>query len=448
MSLITGSRRSTLSAQFAAFAVDTTFDGLPDDVKERTLKVVLDTLAVAKAGSDDPFCARYIDSIVASAGKGRSSVVRGGHRVGAETAAFVNALTTTVMQIDEGHRESRGHPGIHIVPAALAVAEEVNATGAALLESVLIGYEISVRISRSLAQFPRETHSHGTWGAFGAAVAAAKLWDADVGGLEAVIDAVAAFPLLPARSPVTEGGTIHHLNAAIAAQSGVALARATIAGAEVPVGMLEGYYQPTLGGAIPKPVEFSTYEILGNYFKVYPSCAHMHTAIEALERIITDTAIHAGDIDRIDVYAFNEAANLDVFVPANNLAARFSIPHVLARLVVRGGLGLDIWTREDVAAADISAIAERVHLHADAELAAGYPAGRPVRVVVTRRDGAKFEASEDTARGESNRPEPETAWREKLKGLLGVDVADALLEFQAEDPRRWKATSLGQALSV
>jgi 2-methylcitrate dehydratase PrpD len=305
-----------------------------------------------------------------------------------------------------------------------------------------------VRISRSLAQFPRDAHSHGTWGAFGAAVAAAKLWGADAKGLASVIDAVSAFPLLPARSPVTQGGTIHHLNAAIAAQSGVALARAIVAGAEVPAGMLESYYQPTLGGAVTKPVEFSTYEILGNYFKVYPACAHTHTAIQALETILTRTVIRAGDIDRIDVYAFNEAASLDTVHPVNNLAARFSIPHVLARLVVRGGLGLDIWTEDDVAATDIGSVAERVHLHADAKLAAGYPAGRPVRVVVTQRDGTRLEASENTARGEASRPEPEATWRKKLEGLLGTDVADCLLGFRSDDASSWDAASLGRAFSA
>src|SRR5690242_11647956 len=135
------------SATLAERAASTTYRELAPELSGLAARVLVDTLAVARAGSNDPFCAAYTDRCVLSGAVGPASLVRGGTRVATEQAAFLNAVPTTVLQIDEGHRVARGHPAIHVVPAALAVAEEVGASGEDLIEAVVAGYEVAVAVA-------------------------------------------------------------------------------------------------------------------------------------------------------------------------------------------------------------------------------------------------------------------------------------------------------------
>ena len=76
--------------------------------------------------------------------------------------------------MDEGNRLGGGHAAIHVIPPALAVAEEVGASGRQFLESVIVGYETTSRIGTGTL-VNSEVHSHGTWGTIGATAATARL---------------------------------------------------------------------------------------------------------------------------------------------------------------------------------------------------------------------------------------------------------------------------------
>src|SRR6202030_1661799 len=89
-------------------------------------------------------------------------------------AAFLNGTAGTMLEIDEGNQFARGHPGIHVVPAVLAAAEELGSSGSDVLLAIALGYEIGSRVG--IASKLRVTmHPHGTWGTVGAAVAVARL---------------------------------------------------------------------------------------------------------------------------------------------------------------------------------------------------------------------------------------------------------------------------------
>ncbi|MCF7791735.1 MAG: MmgE/PrpD family protein [Victivallales bacterium] len=49
------------------------------------------------------------------------------------------------MDIDDGYRPAKGHPGAAVVPAAIAAAEHNCNSGQELLEAVILGYEIGTR---------------------------------------------------------------------------------------------------------------------------------------------------------------------------------------------------------------------------------------------------------------------------------------------------------------
>src|SRR4029450_5603954 len=70
-----------------------------------------------------------------------------GHRGKSDAfwAALTNATAGVALEVDEGSRLGGGHPAIHVVPGALAVAEERRLDGRRLIESVVAGYEVGSR---------------------------------------------------------------------------------------------------------------------------------------------------------------------------------------------------------------------------------------------------------------------------------------------------------------
>ena len=98
--------------------------------------------------------------------------------VPAETAALANGMAAHADETDDSHLGGRFHPGCGIVPAAFAVAEQQDRTGAELIRAVALGYDVGARLNMSLGYAnPNNAAGHSTHSlgaAFGAAAAAPR----------------------------------------------------------------------------------------------------------------------------------------------------------------------------------------------------------------------------------------------------------------------------------
>jgi 2-methylcitrate dehydratase PrpD len=79
-------------------------------------------------------------------------------------AAFVNATMANALDLDDGHRLTKGHPGAVIFPAVLAVAEDNNISGEEFLTALLIGYEVGIRAGIGAHLMRPDYHCTGSWG--------------------------------------------------------------------------------------------------------------------------------------------------------------------------------------------------------------------------------------------------------------------------------------------
>ena len=130
----------------AAFAGGTGVDALPEPTKEKARACLLYGIAVALASTkaEEPACvARFLDRRAATGGARR---ILDGKPMPAGEAALGNAVLFHLRVQDDAH--ACGHFGAVVLPAALAVAEESDASGAALLAAVIAGYETALRIGR------------------------------------------------------------------------------------------------------------------------------------------------------------------------------------------------------------------------------------------------------------------------------------------------------------
>jgi 2-methylcitrate dehydratase PrpD len=150
---------------------------LPDEATEHAKHHLLDTLAAIISGSDllpGQAAQRYIR---AHGGKGAASIAGTMLTATPADAALANGVMAHADETDDSHNASRSHPGCAIVPAALAVGEELGIDGARFLRAVTLGYDVGTRVVMAMggAEFSYESSlaTHSIAGTFCAAAAAA-----------------------------------------------------------------------------------------------------------------------------------------------------------------------------------------------------------------------------------------------------------------------------------
>jgi 2-methylcitrate dehydratase PrpD len=115
----------------------------PDTV--RALKeALIDIIACTIAGSETEAGKIVKKFAYEQYSSGNSTVFMGYKKLKPIGAALVNATFANALDMDDGHRLVKGHPGAIIFPAVLAAAEELEITGVEFLTSLLIGYEVGI----------------------------------------------------------------------------------------------------------------------------------------------------------------------------------------------------------------------------------------------------------------------------------------------------------------
>src|SRR6266436_2109052 len=239
----------SLSREFAAFVANLKYDDLPHEVVDRAKGVTLQALSSALVAHQMPGSRQALALMQEeeAGGGGAATVLCNGSKLTKGGAAFVNAETIFAGGKWDTFRMLT-HPGIAILPAALAAAETVGASGKDFLVAVAAGYEVMDRMAAEFIPtvMSRGFHAGPVFGIFGAAVAAAKLQRLDENRIHSAIAQcvnLAAGNLEGARSggrSLREGGAVR--NALLA----VAMARHGTPGGETPLEVLDLMHRVTL----------------------------------------------------------------------------------------------------------------------------------------------------------------------------------------------------------
>src|ERR1700680_4284835 len=149
---------------------------LPDDVIEKAKHHILDTFPAMISGSTLPPGRGALQFARAYGGREIATVVASNIVCGPIEAAFANGVLAHSDETDDSHGPSRSHPGVSVVPAALAAGEQFGISGTQLIRSVTLGYDVGSRITMSMGgpAYQAATHrsTHGTAAVFGAGAAA------------------------------------------------------------------------------------------------------------------------------------------------------------------------------------------------------------------------------------------------------------------------------------
>lgn len=151
---------------------------LPADVAEQAKHHLLDTLASIISGSrlvPGAAAQRYLGMY---AGNGNATIPGTTLTAPPLEAALANGVMAHADETDDSNNAGRWHPGCAVVPAALAMAEELGADGTTLLNAVTLGYDIGTRVILAMfgenakASYDVSLATHSIASTFGAAAAA------------------------------------------------------------------------------------------------------------------------------------------------------------------------------------------------------------------------------------------------------------------------------------
>jgi 2-methylcitrate dehydratase PrpD len=378
---------------FAHFALQQNFDSLPPEVIKRAKEIIRDTIGVMLRATTAPSLSKLRQAII-DRDSGNCTVLGTPFKTSPFIAALFNASLPTITQYDEGHRLS-AHPGIHIVPASLAMGEYQGISGKDLIVAVVVGYEVAVRIGVSVLPIDSSIHPHGNWPIIGAAVSAGKILSFSEEQFVSLINSISTLTLATWRRAITDGATIHHLAPGLGTSHAIIAALATQAGLSGPPSSLEDFflalYAIRPNSKIVTEGLGTNYEILNNYFKAYPACAHIHSSIQALENILKDHPISIKDIESVEVRTFPAAFHLKEQKPQNTLAGIFSIPYCLGSWLLHRRLLLDSIATEAVMDPEIFQVASLIQIVKDENLKPPYPQGRPSLVRIHLKNGTQYE---------------------------------------------------------
>lgn len=172
-------RESDITGTLADYIASTAGRSLPDDVRKKTVRHIVDTVAAIVSGSALPPGAHGQSYVAALGGTAQSSVIGTSLVSNPLNAALANGMFAHADETDDSHAPSLTHPGCAIIPAALAIAERQSSRGADLVSAIALGYDIGPRISMALggSRFADRYHhsSHAFGGIFGATAAASAL---------------------------------------------------------------------------------------------------------------------------------------------------------------------------------------------------------------------------------------------------------------------------------
>ena len=412
---------------------------LPAEVEHHARRALLDWFASLLPGCALPPATLMARALAMERGSGKAVSYVDRARTSLRHAALINGTASHTVEFDDIWRWGVYHPGCPTVAAALAAAQSHGLDMAALLRSLVAGYEVSCRIAQAVQPSHYDFwHTTGTVGTFGAAASVAVLLDCDAmqtahaiataatmaGGLQQAFrgDGMSK-PLHPGHA--AEAGAL----AAMAAREGMTGALDVLhgpAGFAAATSADTGQWDKAIA-AIGKPLTITQMTV-----KNHGCCGHIFAALDATRDLQREHGFAADEVAALHVGGYAATKNVcDRPAITTEQEARFSAQFTIATIMLHGGVRLDAFAPARLVDPAIRAIMPRITVSLDPECEAGFPGVRSAKVTIRLRDGREFFRHQPTRKGDPDAPLSDVELDEKFMELcgpvLGAPGATALL---------------------
>jgi 2-methylcitrate dehydratase PrpD len=343
------------------------------------------------------------------------------------------------MEVDDIFREAIYHPGAPTIAAALAAAQAARSHGTAFLNGVIAGYEISTRIGEAMGRAHYHFwHNTGTIGTFGAAAAAARIFELDEARFAHALALAATFAA-GLQQAFRSDSLSKPLHAGKAAENGLLAALAAREGVTGTLDMLEG--EAGFGRAMSGSPDWSAalatlgrdFHITHITFKNHACCGHTFAAIDGALEAQRRLKAAAPDMARVRIATYRTALDVaGIANPQSAAEARFSLAYAISTALAHGSVRLAAFEPMRLADPVTRALMSRVEVGVDEAIDAAFPGSRAARVTIETKDGRREEVLQPTRKGDPELPLTDAELEEKFLELavpvLGQPKALALLQ--------------------
>ena len=446
----------------AEFVAALRYEDLPDTVVRQACDIILDAVGCAlSAYAEDADKARIAGQIAAlypAAGAGAGIIGTAGCTAQPAFAALGNGILINAADNDDTHKRALLHTGSVVVPVVLGLGQAHGLSGKQVILALVAGYEVAVRVG--MAVMPthyRFWHSTATNGTFGAAASAAKALGLDADGVQRALG-LAGTQAAGLNTFFESGDMTKSFHPGKAALNGVLSAQLAAMGHTSPPGILEhpkGYLAAF--SLEPKPEALvaglgSTWEILQNGIKYFPSILASHSPIQATLAIVNRVAVDPGQIESITNETYNTVkshfSNKDV---TGTMSARVSVPYCIAIATIDKVLTQAQFTPARVNDPLVRSVLARTEVVPVPELDKLYPENFPARVTILMKDGSSYSETVMKPKGDPGNPltpeEIATNYRDNAKGFLSPARVEALLAAIRGLPEATSLDALSSALA-
>ncbi len=422
-----------LTRQLAAFCHGLDYEQLPSEVIDRAKYFFLDYLGVAVRGSLSESSQPVYRLTAGLEMPGTGTILGRPEKTAVPYAALANGTSAHSLELDDTHQGGSIHLGVCVFSAALAVAEQVGASGQAFLTSAVAGFEAAARLAmavRPKEHYGRSFHPTATCGTFGAAVSAGRLLGLTEEQLLSALG-IAGSQAAGSMEFLTEGAWTKRLHPGWAAFSGLhaaLLAREGFVGPTTIVEGRDGFLKAYSNDPDPSKISAglgTDFQILHTAVKPHACCRYTQAPIDAVLAVVRAHDIRPTDVKTITIGMLETGIPVicepseRTYHPANVVEAQFSLPFGVAVAVSRRRAGLEEFAPTMLQDADVLAIMPKVAYTHDPALEENYPQEWPAWARMELTDGREVSARVRFPKGDPDNP---LSWQElidKYQGLVG-----------------------------
>ena len=405
----------------ARFVAETPAARIPDAVLHQGKRCVINTIAVALHATQDPALKMMLNVLAAEGGAKRASVLGGTFKTSLQNAALANGLLVHLDDFDDTFFPTVLHPSAPTIPAALALAEQVCASGQDFLVASILGLETTCRVALAIQGMRHGAvwHMTGTAGVFGGAAAVGRLLGLDT---ETMARALSLAGTQACGLRETFGTMTKAFHPARAAQSGVLAALLAQQGFTSASTIIEGQHG-FIAAFAPRDGDaacitdglLERWEVMNNAPKPYASAILSHPLIDAMLAFRRKPGVSPDQVasirGRVNPLTIKLESRPE---PRTGLEGRLSFQHAMTMALVDGVCYPAQFTDARVLDPVVTALRSKIKVEADASIAQDQ-----CELTLTLSDGRSYTERVMHATGSPDNPVSDAQLDRKFRALAG-----------------------------
>ena len=454
----------SIARQISEFAVNLKYEDLPDEVINEVKRYLYDSIGCAIGSVNTKDVNAIRDIYIEMGGVEEATTFVFGDKLPAVNATLINSLMIRALDFNDIYwKEDPSHPS-DIIPAALTVAEKVNATMKDVIVAIVLAYEFEQRLCLFAKPGVRERKwHHATLTQFVSPIVAGKILGLTV---DEMVNAIGISGCHNHTIGCPTAGVLTMMKNTVdpmAVQSGVLaalMAQKGYSGTEKVFEGKEGFMDAFIGWNAKEeklnPMDMEgrdgvsswewdvdalignlgkDYKILECSMKAFPTEALTHTHISCVLKIMVNNNLEYSDIEEVKVTAFAQAYDIlfdpTKYRPESRETADHSLPYCLAAAMVDKKITTGSFSNDKLEDPRIFEVIDKIKGEPSIEFEKMFPAKQPSKVVITTKNGEKYSEYLEYPKGDPREPMTMEDLENKFNSLASDKFNDSeLLELK------------------